>query len=139
MSDPSKQQLASELKINLKRFTGDLERYRHSLFPKLIYTPGVKYLAETAGAYWLIDLIASHLISPEFQRAARQDSRILDLHFWNLSVSKDNSAVATARVDHDEAPFVEQKIPYTDFPLETIDLWLGFDGRFFTLYLPSEH
>lgn len=139
MSNQNQQQLAAELKTNLRQFTGDLERYRHSLFPKLIYTPGIQYLAETAGAYWLIDLIASHLISPEYKRAVQQDGRIIDLHFWNLAMSDDSTAVLTVQVDRGEDAFFRQSIPFSDFPLETIDLWVAFDGQFFTLYLPSEH
>ena len=139
MSDQHQQQFAAELKAQLKHFAGDLERYRHSLFPKLIYTPGIKHLAEAAGAYWLLDVIASHLLSSDFQAAVRMDARILDLHFWNLAVDKDSSAVVTARVDQGEPAFVQQAIPLTDFPLETIDLWVAYDGQFFTLYLPSEH
>ncbi|MEQ9461040.1 MAG: hypothetical protein RIG82_08820 [Phycisphaeraceae bacterium] len=30
-------------------------------------------------------------------------------------------------------------IPLTNFPLDRIDLWAAFDGRYWTLYLPSEH
>jgi len=30
-------------------------------------------------------------------------------------------------------------VPFTDFPLEAIDLWVGYDGQYYTLYLPSEH
>ena len=36
-------------------------------------------------------------------------------------------------------PFITQKIEYTDFPLDEIDIWAGFDGTRWTLYLPSEH
>lgn len=139
MSDQNQHQLATQLRINLKQFTGDIERYRHSFFPKLIYTPGIQYLAETAGAYWLIDVVASHLNSSVFKRAVQQDHRVLDLHFWNLTVSDDSSGLVTARVDSDEDAFIKQKIPFTDFPLKSIDLWVSYDGQFFTLYLPSEH
>ena len=43
---------------DLRQFTGDLERYR-TPNRSVIYTPGIAYLAEHAGAYWLIDAIAS--------------------------------------------------------------------------------
>jgi hypothetical protein len=48
-------------------FTGDLERYRH-WSRRLIYTLGIQHLAERAGAYWLIDLIASWQLKPEVAR-----------------------------------------------------------------------
>lgn len=139
MSDPSQQQLVHELKTHLPHFTGDCERFRHALNRHVIYTPGVQYLAETAGAWWLIDAIASHLGSPEFQAAVQKDPRVQDLHFWRLDVSDDDSAVLTARADSDLPAFITQPIPFTDFPLPKIDLWVGYDGHYFTVYLPSEH
>ncbi|MEP3480185.1 MAG: DUF6876 family protein [Fuerstiella sp.] len=132
-------QFITQLKTNLKQFTGDIGRYQHSFYPQLVYTPGIQYLAETAGAYWLIDVIASHLNSSAFQRVVQQDRRILDLHFWNLTVSDDSSGLVTARVDSGEEASIKQRIPFTDFPLKSIDLWVAFDGRSLTLYLPSEH
>jgi hypothetical protein len=53
MSHETTKPSAAEIKSNLAQFTGDLERYRHYFNRKLIYTPGVQYLAESAGAYWL--------------------------------------------------------------------------------------
>jgi hypothetical protein len=37
----------------LKQFTGDLDRYQHSLNRRVIYTPGVQILAERGREYWL--------------------------------------------------------------------------------------
>lgn len=135
----ARQAKAATLEAELQQFTGDLDRYRHLLNRKLIYTPGVQYLAQQAGAYWLIHAIASHIRSDAFDDATRQDPRIDDLHFWKLDVGPDRGAVLTARADSGEPPFITQAIEFTDFPLETIDLWCGFDGRHYTLYLPSEH
>ena len=50
-----------------------------------------------------------------------------------------STGVLMAHVDAGVAPFITQDLPFTDFPLESIDLWCGFDGEHFTLYLPSEH
>ncbi len=81
------------------------------------YTDGVKYLADGAGAAWLIDLIASHqkhrLVAHQFQ-------------IWTLTVddSKLPMAVAECRADKDAPVLVRQRIRYTDFPLPGIKLWL---------------
>lgn len=98
--------------------------------------PGVRHLA---GAYWLIDEITLALAGPELKAAAATDPRLLSLHFWSLTVSADRSAVLAARADSDVPPFVSSLIPWTDFPLDRIDIWAGFDGERWTLYLPSEH
>jgi len=98
----------------------------------------VQYLAEEASAYWLIDAIVSYFGSEIMQEAAIRDRRLISMQFWRLQVH-DESALLTARADDDVPPFIQQKIPFTDFPLKQIDIWAGFDGTFWTLYLPSEH
>lgn len=42
----------------LHHFTGTETWFRHPLVRKVLYTEGVQYLAETGGAYWLLDEIA---------------------------------------------------------------------------------
>lgn len=44
----------------LAQCTSSDNHYRHSLMRSFRYTDGIKTLAELAGAYWLIDLAASH-------------------------------------------------------------------------------
>lgn len=130
---------ANNLRAELQHFTGDLDRWRHPLLRRLIYTPGVRHLAEQAGAYWLLDTIASWLASPEFLKAGRSDLRIRDIHFWKIAVTGDKSAVLTAAADSGEPPFIRQSIEYTDFPLAEIDLWCAYDGEHWTLMLASEY
>ncbi len=124
---------------NLRQFTGDLDRYRHLLNRRVIYTPGVQYLAEKGEAYWLIDEIALSFGTDEMRRAISRDPRIEDLQFWRLNVNEDRTAWLSARADSHEDPFILRKIPYTDFPLDSVDIRAGFDGQHWTLYLPSEH
>ena len=124
---------------DLNQFHGDLERTRHGINRQVIYTPGIQFLAERGGAYWLIDEIALTLGSGAFRKAVQHDRRIAEMHFWRLEVAEDRSARLFARADSNEAPFVTRAIPYTDFPLDDADIWAAFDGTHWTLYLPSEH
>ena len=124
---------------DLMQFTGDLERYRHPFNKHVIYTPGVQFLAERAGAYWLIDVIVSYFGTAKMMNAIRKDRRLSDLQFWRLDVNADSTAIVTARADTDVKPFITQEIALTDFPLEFVEIWAAFDGRHWTLYLPSEH
>lgn len=126
-------------KDELSIFTGDLVRWRHDTNRSVIYTPGVRCLAERAEAFWLLDAIASYLVPPVLKPAGEKDSRIFSLHFWRLNVAEDSSAVLHAEADYGVEPFVRQEIGYTDFPLPEIAIWAGFDGRYWVLYLPSEH
>lgn len=124
---------------DLRQFTGDLERFLHPFARGVIYTPGIRYLAQRAGAYWLIDEIALAIAGGDVARAGKSDERVLSLHFWRLEVREDRSAMLTARAYHGVPPFVTHHIPCTDFPLDHVDVWAGNDGRHWTLYLPSEH
>ncbi|MDA8746445.1 hypothetical protein N9N28_17615 [Rubripirellula amarantea] len=126
-------------KHDLRQFSGDLVRYRHPLNRQVIYTPGVRHVAEEGGAYWLIDAIACHIGSPAFNRAAQRDDRIAAMHFWTLDMDSRFCGVLTARADSPETPFIAQRLEFTDFPLDIIYIWAAFDGEHWTLYLPSEH
>ena len=103
----------------IKHFTG-----------ALVFTDGVEQLREDADCYWLVDAIASYRRTEPFQ-------------VWELVVNADKSAVLTMKEDSGRKPKVTQKIGYTDFPLEKIELWVeeGYvgDSPCMVLLLPSEH
>ena len=48
---------------DLDQFTGSENWYRHGINRKVLFTDGAKYVADQAGAYWLIDEIAFALAS----------------------------------------------------------------------------
>ena len=137
-SIPTADDNARLTQADLAQFTGDLQRYKHPLNPQVIYTPGVQYVAAKGKAYWLIDAIASYFGSLEMNAAMQADHRIREMQFWRLSVNG-NSAVLVAEADAGAKPFIRQEFEFTDFPLEQIDIWAGYDGLHWTLYLPSEH
>ena len=43
---------------DLRQFTGSEHWYRHALVRSMLFTDGAKYVADAAGAYWLLDEIA---------------------------------------------------------------------------------
>lgn len=131
-----------EIRAELAQFIGDTTRYRHPLNRRVIYTPGVNYMAEACRAYWLIDAIASYLLpgSPELERIVNEvDFRLSDIQFWTLETRNDDTAVLYCQADSDEPPAIEQEISYTDFPMSDIKIWAAYDGQHWTLYLPQEH
>ncbi len=107
-------------KYELQQFSGTEHYYRHWL--GIHFTDGVKYMAERAGAYWLIDAIGSYRRKEAFQ-------------IWELKVDAGKRAVLTMVEDSDEPVLVRQEIPFTDFPMQSIKLYL-IDG---ILLLPSEY
>lgn len=58
----------SELLTELRHFYCTQNYYRHWL-KCLVYTDGVKFLADEANCYWLVDAIASH--QPEIKRISQ--------------------------------------------------------------------
>lgn len=108
--------------FDLSGFHGTEHYYKN--FTGLVYTDGIKYLAEQAEAYWFIDLVGSY--QPELKDVPFQ--------IWKLEV-EDNKAVATMREDSDEPNRVKQVIGFTDFPLEEFECYC-IDG---VMLLKSEY
>jgi hypothetical protein len=121
------EQDAAALEAALAQFSGTENWWRHWT-GRITYTDGVKFLAEKAGAFWLIDLVASHQTARLRQEA---------FQVWLLAVNRGKTpmAVATCRADTDTPELVRQEIEHTDFPLASIRLWL-VDS---VLMLPSEY
>ena len=115
---------------DLAQFCGSAEFYQHWT-KRLVYTEGVHYMAERAGAYWLIDAVASH--QPDQRITSRQ--YLVDFQLWQLAVAQDKSADLTMRGDSDQPAVITQEIPFTDFPLEQVKLYVSGG----TLMLPSEY
>lgn len=111
----------------LAQFTGSEQRYRDWLNYRVVFTEGVKYLADKAGAYWLLNTIAiwqlhNYLVSTEaFQ-------------VWTLAVRPDHSATLTCE-DGNGNKVLTQELDYTDFPLAEVELYVTDS----TILLPSEY
>ena len=122
------------LESDLAQFTGSENFYPHALNRNFRHTDGVNYLASKAGAFWLIDLIASHQMS----RKVRAES----FQLWTLTLTgqKNPMAVAECRTDTHAPVLARQEIEFTDFPLKSIKLYCvdGGDGQV-VLMLPSEY
>ncbi|MCA9071158.1 MAG: hypothetical protein KDA84_19655 [Planctomycetaceae bacterium] len=126
-------------KADLQQFTGSETFYRHVFNRAVVYTEGVKFLAEQAKAHWLIDSIALLIGSHRFNAAAAKDERIGLIHFWKLAVGNNQTAKLEARADSPDEPFISENIFWTDFPLDEADIWAAHDGDHWTLMLPSEY
>jgi hypothetical protein len=128
-----KPQTPEELTQHLSQFTGTEHYYRYWL--GLVLTDGVKYLADEAGCYWLLDAIGSY----QSQLAKHPDHRMQEMQSWRLTVNADKSAVLTCVADSGEPPVVTQQIEMTDFPLPEIQIWVGIEGDRRIALLPSEY
>ena len=116
---------ADELREALGHFNGSDTIYRHPMFRNMLYSEGVRYLVEEAGAYWLIDAICSHQVDP---KVAKEPFQV-----WHLSVHQDFTADLVC-TDGNDGAVTKQHIELTDFPLRDFTIWL--ENR--TLVLPAE-
>ena len=110
----------------LSLFTGTEHYYR--INRKCLLTDGTKYIAEGAGAFWLMDTAASYLIE-------------LGTDDWFVQivlVVTGSKAVLTLE-DGNGYVRARQEIPYTDFPIPQQTLYACWDGEHWVIMLPSEY
>ena len=113
-----------EIKNQLSNFTGT--QNWHKFNGGLLLTDGIKHLAEICQCYWLLDIISSVQTLPAIKPESFQ--------VYTLNKTGENSAKLFAS-DGDENLLYQQEIPSTDFPLESISIWL-VDG---VILLPTEY
>lgn len=111
---------------SLSMFTGTERYYR--IHRNVVLTDGTKYLADEAGAYWLMDAIASYL--PQF--TGRED-------FIVAKLVRDGCKAQLTLDDGNGRVLDQQHIPFTDFPLTSIQLYACWSGEFWVLMLCSEY
>jgi hypothetical protein len=112
---------------DLDHFTGSEEFYTQPLYGRVRYTEGVRHVAEAGEAYWLLDAI---IFSARHVRRLQGEA----FQVWHLAVLDGRGVLTCTDGDSDDALYT-QRIPYTDFPVPEVTLWL-VDG---VLMLPSEY
>jgi hypothetical protein len=111
-----------DIQNSLPQFTGSESFYRYQ---NSVLTDGAKFIADSCGAYWLLDIIVS------VQLIAKVRAEYFQV--YDLTVKQGKGVVVVT--DGNENKIYQQKIPFTDFPLSKITLW-RVDG---TIMLPSEY
>lgn len=116
---------AAELQLVLSAFGPHPEWHHHE--SGYLYSDGVKYLADTAGAYWLLDAIFAR------QRRLRKKPALRETQVWVLAVEAHVGTLTCLSAPNQVA--YTANLGFTDFPLPEITLHIDGD----TLLLPSEH
>lgn len=114
-------------KAILRQFTGTEQWYRHGLARNVLFTDGAKYVADEAGAYWLLDEIA---FSQSLKRIAAEEFQL-----WKLKVNLSEHTAKLVCEDGNGNVVFRKRIPYTDFPLEEISFYFANN----TILLPTEY
>lgn len=114
--------------IDLSGFTGSETFYKH-LFGYTL-SEGAFYLAEKAGAHWLMDAIISHQTEAKVRRQ--------EFQVWKLVAPGDTDKFRPAELiceDGNGHKVASQTIDGTDFPMTEATLWLQNK----VVFLPSEY
>lgn len=112
---------------DLRQFTGTEQWYRHGLNRNVLFTDGAKYVADQAGAYWLLDEIA---LTQLFETSVSSEG----FQLWKLVVKPDHTATLTCEDGNGHAVY-SKEIEFTDFPLPEISFY--YTDK--TILLPSEY
>ena len=112
---------------DLRQFTGSEQWYRHDIVRDVLFTDGAKYVADQAGAYWLLDEIA---LAQRYQKSVAGE----EFQLWKLQVNPDHTAKLTCEDGNGHAVY-SKAIEYTDFPLPELELYCTNH----TILLPSEY
>jgi hypothetical protein len=111
----------------MAQFTGSETFYRYGLAGDVIFTEGVKYVADTAGAYWLLDIIC---IANVYEPKVRAE----EFQLWTLAVRENATGVVTCDDGNGHLVY-EQVLNFTDFPEPGIRLYCCKG----TILLPGEY
>ncbi len=112
---------------DLAQFTGTENWYRHGIARNILFTDGAKYVADQAGAYWLLDIVA---ICQRYEKAVSAEG----FQVWKLTVRDDRTASLVCTDGNDNIVYT-QHIEFTDFPLDEFTLYFANN----VIHLPSEY
>jgi hypothetical protein len=112
---------------DLRQFTGSEQWYRHGIVRDVLFTDGAKYVADQAGAYWLLGEIA---LAQRYEKSVAGE----EFQLWKLKVNPDHTATLACE-DRNGRAIYSKAIEYTDFPLPEVALY--FTSK--TILLPSEY
>jgi hypothetical protein len=123
---------------DLSHCTGTEGYHKLTFMSRLLCTDGVKLVADQCGAYWLVDLVASHL--PNVVRKLGRDGW---LYFCYLTV-KDGKAVVEFKRDvgKQHKALARQEIEYTDFPEGEHTFYIQSmdeENRMYCMMVPQEY
>ena len=122
------------LRSALVQFTGTERWYRHPFNQRMIYTDGVKFLAENGGeqgAYWFLDKMALELC-PLLASKSQNFAAV------TLTVNADDTAVIRL-TDGNDKQTATFEMHYTDMQTGEWRFYLIEEGGYRVLLLPSEY
>ncbi|MDX2241609.1 MAG: hypothetical protein NW224_13070 [Leptolyngbyaceae cyanobacterium bins.302] len=118
---------SEDLQALLQQFRGSAKHYPHWQ-KHFAYSEGVKFLADQAHCYWLLDTIAD--LQCRISRA-----KLESIQIWHLEQHSEGHVVLKCLEDEGTPPAIVHEVEHRDFPMERFKLYLM--NR--VLFLPSEY
>jgi hypothetical protein len=121
--------LAAEIRSGIGQFTGSQKFTRHLC--GTILTEGAVWLADSAQAWWMMDMVASYQTEAKVKREQMQ--------VYKFTINLESGQAEVEISDGNKKVLATQKFT-TDFPLASITLWAcenELGGH--TVMLPSEY
>ena len=116
-----------EISSTLPQFSSTENYHRWSvLFRNVVMTDGAKFIAESCEAFWLMDVIGSHL------------PKLRGEEFIKVWAHRVKGKFVVQFEDGNDHVLKKQTIEFTDFPLDQIVLYCCPQGDQFVIMLPSE-
>jgi hypothetical protein len=120
---------------SLEQFHGSEQLYKHPFYGPMRYTEGARHVAVAGEAWWLLDILGTEAHRPPLDTAWMQ--------VWTLTVQAVHGRMRAVLVctdggkgdDASEKELMRHAIGWTDFPLDTITLWVVDH----VIMLPSEY
>lgn len=111
---------------NLIHYSNGTEQY-YKIYPNILITDGIKFICDTAQAYWLIDIVFS----------LQSESSIKNEPFqvYELEGDLERKTAELKVSDGNENDIYSQNIPFTDFPLDKFRFYYTDN----VVLLPSEY
>lgn len=123
----------SHIEGELDNFIGTETYHRFSNLHKHVLTDGALYLARRLGAFWLMDVIASHQMNPRVKYESFQ--------VW--TIRRIGSGCIITATDGNDNMISSQQVEYTDFLFGEYSLFAQYtdygDGPFLVIMLKSEY
>lgn len=108
---------AEEIEAGLKHYTGTTQWYVHGVMRDHRYTEGVRFLAVSAGAHWLVDAVVSWQLDAKV--------RAEEFQVWKLRRESATGTWLLFCEDGNDRRIAQQEIAFSNFPLEAgVDLYV---------------
>lgn len=116
---------SAQLRAELATYVGSENWYRHPIQKHLLYTDGVKYFCEKAGAYWFLDDFLALQVFPLQMRSP----------FLVVELKVEDGKALVLVSDADGMKIWSRRVPFTDAPHGTWFFYLTDN----ICLLPSEY